>query len=816
MSDLLESLWDAIERDDFEGVAAMLRPLDEKSRKTLWEDLDPYGRTGRRRFQRTQAHRDNIAEGVAVAWTAPSAAVFAQRSSGICPWDSPREAPIADALIERSPTWLSRLSLLGEWGSWRLHREFYRRGAIARGDDAEYLSGMVLRLGLNGRSYSVRQGLLDDPSLLDHEVYELFQHEEVGGALGHEVGHERYRDKNPDAFRGPYRPQEHGWSWVLAGFASEGRLDRERLIDGAFAALLRDTTWPNRTWFATFLDRLDLTLDEMAHHHARYLRLLSAGVSPAVAYGQRGVRSLLDVGRIDPDDFLRESAAPFVRKEKTTAVEQLKLLTPFLRDPRTRELAASAVAEALAHPRPDVQMKAWSLLEPIFPTLSDGARATVVAVLESAAPTVRSKAAEVVGQTPDEAHAAPTTSWDPPPPRSGPPDLTDDADFERAALQVMGRGDVPPMTFEAVLDGLLRRAGMTPAQVTERFPAALTQARKAARAYHPVRRDIGLLLLTLGRVDGEEDALQSTTHRTTSLLVLGRTREAQRRLIEGQASLLLSLPVDGAGRVSPSVLDDRLACLGKASEIATVDKTVAELRAGRYEPNSGHVGGNGWDRAGRYATYRADAGFFLYGGNGPFDPAVPLDLWWTLFPHDSDRAIAKVFGSLVRDLDHEPSTFEPALLGPLCEWLVDLDEPLSPVATAAVTLGLSAKVTMNRLAAVDALLALSHRRRIDVNLAIKVSAAQVEAGVAKVNRLAGSCAEVAHVQPHLAITFMVGVAEHIAEHRDVGKLLEPAVELATADGPPPIGEAIRKLASKKGSSVAVRAARALVELTGHS
>lgn len=796
MTDAWADLDEAIRADDNHQVEMLLGRMSEKERKALWPQLR---RVMDRRYGRDSPYdRELCTIAVATAWTAPSAKEFSDHIWRAWPIGRAVELEVADSLEARGVGWIAKVRLVGRHGAevrWRLHRELLRRGLVERGDDLDYLRGMVIDISRPRWELTLRDALLADPGLLQSEVYELFDHEDLGLWLAHSENDTGRDDADLRADR---------WSWVLADLAAEGHLDRARLLAAAHDALVRDITWNRRRWPAQVIDRLRPSLDELDRHQVRYLQLLSAGDSPGVRFGQSGVRRLLDAGRIDPADFLRGAEGPLLRKEKQIALEQLRLVAPFLDAEATRDEAARVVGAALTHPRADVQRRALRLLGPHLVELSDGCRDELRSLLDSSAPSVRADAPELLtrlAQGSDTAHdvrAPDAIAWTPPPLPPAARELDDD-ELTEGLLLLMGRQPFAPLVIDEVLDGVLRRAGSDTAELELRLSPAVTQARRIVRSGNLVAA------LVLDLVGETRDSTERAV-RADRVVVAGRIAECRDRVRQRQPSLLLSLPTDPAGRLDPVVLDERLRQSGTHLPGETSsDRIIAELRAGRAEIRLRPHRPDAWTDP---TTYTVGASWHVSGVEEPYVA------WLTAWPHHVDAVIAHVLPQLRHDLEHEPTAYSPSLLGPLCEWLVTLDAPLSAAGTAAIALALTARAAQTRLSAVDAAAAVLHGGHVRTGDLAAACAAQAHAGIAKVNRLATSLDELRSIRAECARDLAMATAAALVDHRDVAKLLVVASEATAIAGGAPLPRPLVELSGSRRRSRAVAEARRLRSMLG--
>ncbi len=241
-----------------------------------------------------------LAAAVGLARSAATAHIAADRCDA---WWEPTAAEldaIAGALADRQPPWLAdivdrKLRDRHDLGlnSWVLARALVRLGAIERPDVPQYTTKMPRALcervlaGNRTRDCHVvvhpQNALLADPGLLDDEIWRLFTVPDAAAELA------RY---------------EGCWEDALVALSEQGGLDRGRLLDACLDAFTLDFA-PNRVgWYATFHDRMNPSLEEMAARSARYLRLLGTGSRPAIRLGQKICGRLLEAGRLAADDFL--------------------------------------------------------------------------------------------------------------------------------------------------------------------------------------------------------------------------------------------------------------------------------------------------------------------------------------------------------------------------------------------------------------------------------------------------------------------------------------------------------------------------------
>src|SRR5262249_30224764 len=306
--------------------------------------------------------------------------------------------------------WLAELGdvrLRGDWwrlGSWSLARWLVRLGVIDRPVIPEYgavmVSGLAQSPPLAGPVPAgfgepmpepagtggdlLARAILDDPGLLEHEIWRLFTDPGVG------------KEMEGGLAWGVLRVGEQ-WADALLELAGPGHLDRDRLLDECLDAFLRDLPPNHVGWYAGFHDRLGPSDDEVAARSARYLALLAARSKPGVSLGQRMSAKLLDAkspgaGRLDPEAFLAASGPALSFPQKAVATAQLKLIAklaatrPGVRDSALKDRALATAAQAFTHQREDVQAAALTLIAKHGVPQDPSARAAVVELAAALSP----------------------------------------------------------------------------------------------------------------------------------------------------------------------------------------------------------------------------------------------------------------------------------------------------------------------------------------------------------------------------------------------------------------------------------------------
>lgn len=273
----------------------------------------------------------------------------------------PDPEPAYAVLAARRPPWIR------EWAGlaldqqdrrigrrlWTAVRRLVREGLCARPTGVGYVQAMIaaLPMQVHHAQHTLREVLLDDPGLLEDEVWSLFQVEPTKGALtvlsDTECG-------NP-AFC---------WKSALIALAQEGKLARRRLLDGSLDVLERDDPEAWSRWFVHLHEALEPSPEERAESAQRYLGLLGSRNPSTVTFAVRALGAWGAASALDPARVLERLASALQARAKGTVKAALALLDQTARRaPALGRRAALLAAEALVHESPDVQSRALDLLE---------------------------------------------------------------------------------------------------------------------------------------------------------------------------------------------------------------------------------------------------------------------------------------------------------------------------------------------------------------------------------------------------------------------------------------------------------------------
>lgn len=259
-------------------------------------------------------------------------------------------------------------------GLWSLVRALIREGFCARPAGARYIQAFIAGVSAcqSVQERTIREVLLDDPELLDDEVWRIFDTELPLGLQGI-FSTDRYGDA------------EEGWDAALAQLAAEGRLSRTRLLEASLGALERDDRDPRVRWFIRLHERLEPTSQELAERVERYLGLLASRNPVVVSFAMKMIGALDRADQLPPDRLVAGIRPALHSRTKSIVLAALEMLDHAAhRDPSRRGRAAAAAIEAFAHESPAVHKAVVDFLE----RHNDAADATIAALLRERIETV--------------------------------------------------------------------------------------------------------------------------------------------------------------------------------------------------------------------------------------------------------------------------------------------------------------------------------------------------------------------------------------------------------------------------------------------
>jgi hypothetical protein len=717
------------------------------------------------------------------------------------PWVIPYDQQLAaETLLNRSIDLAGFADAMADVAPFRLMHALVRAGRIERPAQPGYILRFIFGIeeehytnGIKDRDISIYDALKADPSLLEHEVWRLFEIE--GGGETSLAAHDKYR------------PDDRGWAAALTRLSVEGRISRARLLDASLAALRRDFAAFRAGWFSRSHEQLQPTPAERRERVPGYIALISSPIPATVSFA---IRALAQAGNIPAQEAERLRPA-LEAKAVTTVKVAVKLL------PKSQQ-AARVVAAALSRAARGAQPLLLAFLERVGDLEAD-VRQLLAQAAPNIAPSFREPLQTLLGSQPLSDDPPSTTTSIPAPaavtelaaPVESVPELIelltallerieDPYDLERALDGVSRLCDRSDETLRQ-LQPLARRAQKLRPLRPDTKERGIDWAPIIASFHRTPRGDIADLVHAwamgarpaLPRLEVAGSSNVFPRIRTSVLGFLSyRVLEVAVRAAAGVRQPILSLPTARGGAIDPNVLKLRRrehARLGIRAGKA--DAIQAALRAGeiqlaknlRFDYDAKMHSTTPWGAAYRHVQFhlhvkppcegelRLDRvpGLFL-AALGP-DPAVspvrlllhrrmeeaaycgvdgdgpaglPEAVRWvaTVWPGSREVYYARGAIEIGENIDwsearwHARHFLEPMLLP---------SEPIGEMARLLLALALGAKDAGERTLATDVLIAVISEKRLDC-AALGSTLARLYCGqVPKANRLAAALTDAARV-----------------------------------------------------------------------
>ncbi len=396
------------------------------------------------------------------------------------------------------------------------------------------------------------------PDIRDEDIWRLFE-VEGGGDLSLAT-HEKYIGR-----------KGYSWSAVMLELASDGTLDRDRLLDESLQALARDFAQFRAGWFSRFHEALEPTIEERAARSDRYLLLLGSSIPPTVSFSLKAVVALDKAGKLSAVDLLAHLPPVLQARAKGTVNTGLRLITNAVkREPDLSGQGARLAVDALIHESADVQKKALALIESLDGLRDPDTRAAMQGYAEGIAPSLRKTFEELVGVT--EARAEPVSPVAAPA-KASVSVIEPIATYTELNQEFLRLLEDPsdPLQVERLLDGLARLGATRPPDFEEligplkkrsvalikRMPDDQFQfqlARLASRfaGNDPLEEEHKIRFPLYGM--GNYSPLKENTRQTFEAVFARRGEELLSRIEAGLDLPLLSAPTDSRGFVDAGTL----------------------------------------------------------------------------------------------------------------------------------------------------------------------------------------------------------------------------------------------------------------------
>ncbi|PZG01079.1 hypothetical protein C1I93_00820 [Micromonospora endophytica] len=352
-------MFDLVIKGHAEAIAAALAGLPEQRRREIGRELTTWFK--KRDRNAWWAEQPGSALAVLVVGCLPTAAQAAAILGRDAVTLHARAADLVRAVAEeRGVDWLGDLAhrlaarfTQQSWtGRWQFVAALLRaEGAAPPTDDRSvqlWLRAVEFPADRHrGRPVPVADRLRGDP-FLPHMLPRLFEVDGIGTQMMFAVVHRSWEDR-----------ERHALPTALAQLAAEQVVDRATLIDGAIGRLLRGDRPAALRAFTTLLGLLAPSDTEITARRVDYLRLLTDAPAPAATMAQQALRELPDLAL---ESVLDASGQVLGRAEKAVVRAQLTWLDRLARQhPGQAAAIAEVIAVAAAHPAVELRDRAIAL-----------------------------------------------------------------------------------------------------------------------------------------------------------------------------------------------------------------------------------------------------------------------------------------------------------------------------------------------------------------------------------------------------------------------------------------------------------------------
>ena len=251
-----DELIELVKNGPSEKLVAGLAPLTESERKklsttavNLRKELFP------KSYVRDETWPTVIRLKVALLGVGPQSEVqrvHALHNANFWPEPNNDRDFVFQVLRDRKPDWIAQwvnkeFEDKDSYPDWRLVRKLIREGVCPKPSSEAYVLKFFLRSIFQGPQKTLKEKLLDDPDVLDDEIWRVFELAPVKATI--------HMGLDVAKIAAAYDPQlaaANSWIYVLRDLSREGRLDRQRLLSASLGSLLRNTEARNTVWFCRF------------------------------------------------------------------------------------------------------------------------------------------------------------------------------------------------------------------------------------------------------------------------------------------------------------------------------------------------------------------------------------------------------------------------------------------------------------------------------------------------------------------------------------------------------------------------------------
>jgi hypothetical protein len=478
----------------------------------------------------------------------PSAGFFHRKDSSV----------VTQAVVQRPRQWREEWAKQWhQWVGWFAARELVATSQISRPAENYALWMVWAMIGSrfihNDPDY-VYKSLLNHPDLLEDEAFLVF---DIAG----DVTYRAIDSSSAWDF----------WAPALLRLLAEGRIERDRLLDGSLSAIESEPLTRTVSTMAVFHGKLRPTIDEVASRANRYLALLESDIQPAIAVGIRQATRLSRAGDVDDRELVEKLPREVHALKATTAKGVISLVDDIVgRNAGLANDAGPIILSALLHGDAAVQAAALAVAENNAALREGIGRTRIEEALPGLDPAARIIGERIIGRSEHpraEASAAPAevvprNTLVPPPgiPRLRHEDAIVPIHSIDELLQVTSRMlEAPddPDEIERWLDGVSR---LCTEEIPDSRQAALQRRTRKLRKDDRHRGSMRQIIATLAEswLDGHDWRMGLVADNGPHAAATRRIRALANRCSSGAAAPLLSAPTHRGGWIDSWALVQRI------------------------------------------------------------------------------------------------------------------------------------------------------------------------------------------------------------------------------------------------------------------
>ncbi len=337
-----------LQKGKFAATVDALRDLDEAPRAELGGQLVALPRDAGTWFNEQEATAYAVAA-VGCASTAAKAVTVVARHGW--PWSSIRSQPVLRAAADRGVPWLGefatrladRLPRDPGFHPWRFTADLLLAAQVPIPTGERFVDGWLLSLQVAERGTTVEDRLRASP-FTDALLPVAFERDAIAATIGVHDPATGTWDTGP------------GILLAVAALVGEGRFERAAALDRCLDTLLGSRPKPVQHGFVRFHDALAPTGPEVAERTTIYLKLLADAPGSVATMAQKVLKAADEASALELESLLDASRTVLTRSEKGLVKAQLIWLEKLAkRLPARADEIAGVVAVAADHP--DVQAR---------------------------------------------------------------------------------------------------------------------------------------------------------------------------------------------------------------------------------------------------------------------------------------------------------------------------------------------------------------------------------------------------------------------------------------------------------------------------